>query len=103
MGNLCNGGTKDFVELWEIIHVNIWTQLTERITVKPVQTATSVKRPMSSLPKQILVQSLLYKTTTCLTQPVTTFLNPNEKKPVQNNNYKTLSSEGMRKKTRNNA
>ena len=26
--NLCNGGTKDFVELWEIIHLNIWTQLT---------------------------------------------------------------------------
>ena len=28
MVNLCNGGMKDFVELWEIIHLNIWTQLT---------------------------------------------------------------------------
>ena len=29
MANLCNGGTKDFVELWKIIHLlNIWTQLT---------------------------------------------------------------------------
>ena len=28
MINLCNGGTNDFVELWEIMHLNIWTQLT---------------------------------------------------------------------------
>ena len=28
MVNLSNGGTKDFVKLWEIIHLNIWTQLT---------------------------------------------------------------------------
>ena len=26
--NLSNSGTKDFVELWEIRHLNIWTQLT---------------------------------------------------------------------------
>ena len=26
--NLCNGRTKDFVELWEIILLNIWTKLT---------------------------------------------------------------------------
>ena len=26
--NLCNGGTTDFVELWEVIQLNIWTQLT---------------------------------------------------------------------------
>ena len=25
MVNLCNGGTKDFVELWEIIHLKIST------------------------------------------------------------------------------
>ena len=36
MVNLCNGGTKDFGELLEIIHLNIRTQLTESITVKPV-------------------------------------------------------------------
>ena len=28
MVNLCNGGAKEFLELWEIIHLNIWTQLT---------------------------------------------------------------------------
>ena len=28
MINLCNGGTNDSVELWEIIHLNILTQLT---------------------------------------------------------------------------
>ena len=41
--NLCNGGTKDFV--------------------KPVQTTTSVKRPMLSPPKQIPVTSLLFNAT----------------------------------------
>ena len=59
MVNLCNSGTKDLVELWEIVHLNIWTQLTLSITVKPVQTSTSVKRPMLSLPKQIPVPLLL--------------------------------------------
>ena len=28
--NLCNGGTKDFVELWEIIHLKIWTHFSIR-------------------------------------------------------------------------
>ena len=28
MVNLCNGWTKDFVKLWEIIYLKIWTQLT---------------------------------------------------------------------------
>ena len=37
------------------------------ITVKPLQTTTSLRRPMLSSPKQIPIQSLLYKTTTCLT------------------------------------
>ena len=60
MVNLCNGGTKDFLELWEIIHLNIWTQLMWSITVKPVQTTTSVKRAMLSRPKQIPIQSLLF-------------------------------------------
>ena len=63
MVNLCNSGTKDFVELWEIIHLNIWTQLTQSITAKSVQTTTSVKQPMLSPPKQIPVQSLLSKAT----------------------------------------
>ena len=82
MVNLCNGGTKDFVELWEIIHLNIWTQLTQSITVKPVQTTTSVKRPRLGLPKQIPFQSLLYKTSTCPTRPATTFFDSQIKKTV---------------------
>ena len=32
MANLCNGGTKDFVELWEIIHLKIWTHFSIRQT-----------------------------------------------------------------------
>ena len=64
MANLCNGGTKDFVELWKIIHLlNIWTQLTWSIAMKPVQNTTSVKPPMLSLPKQIPVKSLLFNAT----------------------------------------
>ena len=40
---------------------------------------------MLSLPKPIPIQLLLYKMTTCLTQPVTTFFcPPNEKQPLQN-------------------
>ena len=80
MVNLCNGRTKDFVELWEIIHLNIWIQLTQSITVKPVQMTTSVKRPMLSPHKQILVKLLLYKTTTCLARSVTTFFDSQIKK-----------------------
>ena len=61
MANLCNGGTKDFVELQKIVHLlNIRTQLTQSITVKPVQMTTSVKRPMLSPPKQIPIKSLLF-------------------------------------------
>ena len=48
--------------------------------VKPVQTTTSEKRPMLSSPKQIPIQSLLYKTTACLTRPATTFLTSKWKK-----------------------
>ena len=59
MVNLCNSGTKDFVELWKIIHLNIWTQLTYSITVKPVQKTTYVQLPLLSPPKQIPDQLLL--------------------------------------------
>ena len=34
---------------------------------------TDLRQPMLSLPKQIPIQSLLQKMTTCLTQPATTF------------------------------
>ena len=42
-------------------------------TVNPVQTTTRLRRPMLSPPKPISIQSLLYKMTTCLTQPATIF------------------------------
>ena len=45
------------------------------------KTTTHLRRPMLSPPNQILIQSLLYKTNTCLTRPSTTFFClPNEKK-----------------------
>ena len=37
------------------------------------ETTTRLRRPTLSLPKQIPIQSLLYKTTICLTRPATTF------------------------------
>ena len=50
---------------------------------------------MLSPPKQIPIQSLLYKTATCLTRLVTFFCLLNEKNPAWNNYYKTLHSEEM--------
>ena len=89
MVNLCNSGTKDFVELWEIIHLKIWTHFSIRqtklfwINLKHYsqtssndhfcKTTTRLRRPMLSPPKQIPLQSLLTKMTTCLTRPVTPF------------------------------
>ena len=32
MMNLCNGGAKDFMVLWEIIHLKIWTRFSIRQT-----------------------------------------------------------------------
>ena len=48
------------------------------------KTTTRLRRPMLSPPKQIPIQLLLYKTTTCLTRPATTFFE-SEIKPVSNN------------------
>ena len=78
MVNLGNGETKDFVELWEIMHLKIWTHFSIRqtklfwINLKHY----SQRWPILSLSKQIPLQSLLYKTTTCLTQPATFILSP---------------------------
>ena len=52
------------------IYVN---KIENRITVKHVQTITSIRRPILSPPKQIPIQSLLYKTTTYQMRPATTF------------------------------
>ena len=41
-----------------------------------------LRRPVLSLPKQIPIQSLLYKMTTCLTWPVTTFFVSQMKKKL---------------------
>ena len=52
---------------------------------------------MLSLPKQIPVQLLLYKTTTCLIWPATTE-SQMKKKPCLKQQLQNLSSEGMQKK-----
>ena len=97
--NLCNGGSKDIAELWEIIHLKIWTHFSIRQTKlfwinlehysqtcsndHLCKTTIRLRRPMLSPPKQIPVQLLLHKTTICLTRPTTTFFClSNEKKPV---------------------
>ena len=46
------------------------------------KTTTSLRRPMLSPPKQIPMQSWLYKTTNCPTQPATIFFVYQTKKPV---------------------
>ena len=46
------------------------------------KTTNRLRPPMMSLPKQIPMQSLLCKTTTCVTWPATTFLVSKWKKPV---------------------
>ena len=119
MGNLCNGGTKDFVELWEIIHLKIWTHFSIRqtkfiwIRLKHYsqtcsndhlcKKTTCLRWPMLSLPKQILVQLLLYKTTTCLTQPATTFFVSQRKNSLFKTNTKTLyPAKKCKTKMRNN-
>ena len=54
------------------------------------KTTTRLRWPMLSPPKQILIQLLLYKTTTCLTQPATTFLSPKWKKTLSKTTTKKL-------------
>ena len=82
MVNLGNGETKDFVELWEIMHLKIWTHFSIRqmklfwINLKHY----SQRPPMLSPTKQIPLQLLLYKTTTCLTRPMTFILSSKWKK-----------------------
>ena len=92
MVNLCNGGSKDFLELRENKHLKIWTHFSIKQTklfwmkLKHYSQACSydhlcrmttfLRRPILSLPKQTPVQSWLYQTSTCLTRPTTTFLSP---------------------------
>ena len=91
-------GIKVFVELWEIIHLKIWTHfsLTQmklfQINLKhchqtcsddhPCKTTTRLRLPMPSPPQRIPAQSLLYKTTACLTRPATTFFVPQMRKSL---------------------
>ena len=112
--NLCNGGTKDFVELWEIINLKTWTRFSIRqtkllwINLKNYnqtcsnnhlcKMTTCLRQQMPSLPKQSPIQSLLYKMTTCLTWPVTNFLVSQMKKTCLKQPLKTLSREEMQNK-----
>ena len=114
MVNLCNGGTKDFAELWEITHLKIWTRFSIRqtklfwINLKHYsqtcsndhlcKTTTCPRRPMLNLLRQIPMQLLLCKTTNCLRQPATTFLSPKWKKACLKQPLKTLFSKEMRNK-----
>ena len=98
MVNLCSGGTKDFTELWEIVPLKIWTHFAIRqlklfwINLEYYnqtcsndhlcKTTTRLGQPMLNPPKQIPIQMLLCKKTTCLTRPVTTFWVPNEKTEI---------------------
>ena len=52
------------------------------------KTTTGLKRPMLNPPWQIPIQSLLYKSTTCLTGPATKFLVSQMKKKL----YKTTTT-----------
>ena len=52
------------------------------------KTTTCLRSLMLSLPKQNPIQLLLYKMTTCLTQPVTTFCLPNERNLSKTNTTK---------------
>ena len=82
MLNLRNSETKDFVELSGIMHLKIWTHFSIRqtklfwINLKHY----SQRPPMLRPSKQIPLQWLLYKTTTCLTQPATFILSSKSKK-----------------------
>ena len=89
MVNLCNGGTKDFVELCEIIHSEISAHFSIRQTKlfwinskyysqtcsddHLCKMTSCLRRPMLSPPKWIPIQSLLYKMTSCLMELATTF------------------------------
>ena len=57
--------------------MNFITSVTFYATVQnnhPNKTTIRLRRPMLSPPKQIFIQPLLYKKTTCLTSPAATFL-----------------------------
>ena len=112
MVSLCNVGTKDFGELWEIIYLKIWTHFFIRQTklfwinlkhysqtcsnIQLCKTTTRLRWPMLSLPKQIPLQSLLCKTS--LTWPATTFVVSQMKNVCLKQPLKSLSSEKMRNK-----
>ena len=70
-----------------------------RVTIKYSQTCSSdnlykttphLRRPTLSPPKQIPIQLYLYKTTTCLTRPATTFLSPKWKKSLSKTTTKNF-------------
>ena len=62
-------------------------------TFSTTTSITSLRRPALSLPKQIPIQLLLYKTTICLTQPATTFLSPKWKKTCLKQSLQTFTQQ----------
>ena len=59
-------------------------------------TTTRLRRLMLNLAKQIPIQSLLYRTTTCLTRPATTFLISQTKKKTSIRNKHKATYTGIR-------
>ena len=89
--------------LWSYGKLYIWTS--ELNAAQTIQTTSSERLPILSPPKQILIQSLLYKTTACLMRTATTFFDFQMKKkaclkqPLQN----FIQRRNARKNIRNNA
>ena len=57
------------------------------------KTNTRLRRPGLSLPKEIPIQLLLYKTTTCLTRPATTFFVSQVKKTCLKQSLQNFTQE----------
>ena len=68
-----------YIYTYIYIHIYIYSQTCLNNHLH--KTTTRLRQPVMSPPKQIPIQLLPYKTTTCLTQPATTFLFPKWKKP----------------------
>ena len=79
----------DYTSLFSPYDFEIQSNLLKRPPAH--KTTTRLRRPVLSSPKPIPIQSLLYKTTTCLTRPATTFFVSKMKKWKQCLKNKCLS------------
>ena len=73
--------------LWMLLQSNLFKK------------TTRLRGPILVLPKQIPIQLLLYKTTTCLTRPATTFLSPKWKKTCLKQPLQKFTQRRNRKQT----